>query len=61
MEILGSHVYKKYSVYMTPISLFCTVFNHLDWEAFSKISEERQATDESTNDIPKEINEYTRT
>ena len=57
MEILGSHVYEKYSVYMAPISLFCTVFNHLDWEAFAKISEERQATDESTNDMPEEINE----
>ena len=61
MQILGSYVYEKYGVYMAPVSLFCTIFNHLDWESFAKISEARkaaQASDESKNDSPfPEINE----
>ena len=55
MEILGSHVYEKYGVYMAPVSLFCTIFNHLDWQSFAKIAEARQAaqaSDESKNDSP---------
>ena len=47
MEILGSHVYEKYSVYMAPVSLFCTIFNHLDWESFAEIYETRKAAQAS--------------
>ena len=43
MEILGSHMYEKCGLWLAPVSLFCTVFNHLDWEKFSQIAEERQA------------------
>ena len=43
MEILGSHIYDKCGMFLAPVSLFCTVFNHLDWESFARIAEERQA------------------
>ena len=49
MEILGSNIYKTFGRYMAPISLFCTVFSHLDWESFAKIAKECQ-----TNDLTKE-------
>ena len=40
MEILGSHIYDKCEMILAPVSLFCTVFNHLDWESFARIAEE---------------------
>ena len=40
MEILGSHIYDKCEMFLAPVSLFCTVFNHLDWESFARIAEE---------------------
>ena len=42
MEILGSHMYEKCGLYLAPISLFCVIFNHLDWQKFSQIAQERQ-------------------
>ena len=42
MEIVGSKIYDKCENYLGPISVFCTIFNHLDWELFSKIAEERR-------------------
>ena len=42
MEILGSHVYEKCGIYLAPVSLLCTVFNHLDWRSFAIIAEERK-------------------
>ena len=30
MEILGSHLYEKSGTLLAPMSLLCTVFNHLD-------------------------------
>ena len=47
MEILDSHLYEKYGMYMAPLSLFCTVFNHLDWESFARIAEERKLLSDS--------------
>ena len=41
MEVLGSHMYDKCGVYLAPVSLFCTVFNHLDWQNFARIAEQR--------------------
>ena len=43
MEVLGSHMYDKCGVYLAPVSLFCTVFNHLDWQNFARIAEQRAA------------------
>ena len=40
MEILGSHTYDKCEMFLAPVSLFCTVFNHLNWESFARIAEE---------------------
>ena len=45
MEVFGSHVYERYGIYLAPVSLFCTIFNHLDWETFSQISEERKKSE----------------
>ena len=42
MELAGSYVYEKCGVYLAPISLFCTVWNHLDWQTFARIAEERK-------------------
>ena len=42
MEIAGSYVYEKCGAYLAPISLFCTVWNHLDWRTFAQISEQRK-------------------
>ena len=41
MEILGSHIYEKCGIYLAPVSLFCTIFNHLDWKSFDQIAKER--------------------
>ena len=54
MEILGSHVYEKFGVYMAPLSLFCTIFNHLDWESFARIANERKLLSDS-GDITNEL------
>ena len=42
MEIVGSHLYEKCGTFLVPMSLICTVFNHLDWETFARIAEERR-------------------
>ena len=42
MQLVGSHVYEKCGLWLAPVSLFCTIFNHLDWEKFSEIAEERR-------------------
>ena len=44
-EITGSLVYEKFGAYLAPISLFATVFNHLDWPTFAQIAEERRAAE----------------
>ena len=43
MEVLGSHLYEKCGVYLAPVSLFCTVWNHLDWQTFARIAEQRKS------------------
>ena len=42
MEVLGSHLYEKCGALLAPMSLVCTVFNHLDWKTFARIAEERR-------------------
>lgn len=42
IEILGSHIYDKCEPHVVPVSLFCTVFNHLDWASFAQIAEEQK-------------------
>ena len=42
MEVLGSHVFEKCGIYLAPVSLFCTIFNHLDWGKFAEIAEQRR-------------------
>ena len=52
MEILGSHLYEKCGVYLAPVSIFCTVWNHLDWQTFARIAEQRKSRlSESLNDV----------
>ena len=46
MEILGSHISEKYGIFLAPLSLFCTIFNHLNWETYDLITKERH--EEST-------------
>ena len=46
MEIVGSHLYEKCGAFLAPMSLVCTVFNHLDWETFARIAEERRVKEE---------------
>jgi len=43
-EVLGSHVYERLGSFLGPISLFCIIFNHLDWELYAEISKEREAS-----------------
>ena len=42
MEVLGSHVYEKCGMYLAPAAMICTIFNHLDWESFPEIAEQRK-------------------
>ena len=44
VEKFGAMVYSKYGLYLALVSAFCTltIFNHLDWEGFEKIAQERQ-------------------
>ena len=42
MEILGSHMYEKCGLYLAPVSLFCVIFNHLDWQKFHDLAEQRR-------------------
>jgi hypothetical protein len=51
MEVLGSHVYERYGIYMAPVSLFCTIFNHLDWESFARMAKERRAAEDVKDDV----------
>ena len=46
MEIVGSHLYEKCGAFLAPTSLVCTVFNHLDWETFARIAENRRAKED---------------
>ena len=57
MEVLGSHVYERCSIYLAPVSLFCTIFNHLDWETFSQISEERKKSEKTEDDNFSELSD----
>ena len=41
-DILGSHIYEKCGAYLAPVAVICTLFNHLDWETFARISDERR-------------------
>ena len=50
MEILGSHVYEKCGIYLAPVALFCTIFNHLDWQKFDEIARERKQTEKDEKD-----------
>ena len=47
MELFGAMMYSKLGMYLAPVSAFCTIFNHLDWESFERISRER---DDEIND-----------
>jgi hypothetical protein len=55
MEVLGSHVYEKCGFYLAPVSLFCTVFNHLDWGSFAAIAEKRAAEKQVAKDVDEGI------
>ena len=52
MEVAGSYMYEKCGLWLAPVSLFCTVFNHLDWKKFSEIAKERQAQTKLQRDVP---------
>ena len=42
MELFGAMMYSKFGLYLAPVSAFCTIFNHLDWQGFERISRERE-------------------
>ena len=42
MELFGAMIYSKFGLYLAPVSAFCTIFNHLDWQGFEKISREQR-------------------
>ena len=52
MELFGAMMYSKFGMYLAPVSAFCTIFNHLDWEGFERISRERErfSPDDEIND-----------
>ena len=50
MELFGSMMYSKFGLYLAPVSAFCTIFNHLDWQGFEKISRERERERYKEND-----------
>ena len=54
MQILGSHIYEKYGVYLAPLDLICILFNRLDWETFAQIAYERQKETEQNNNKKQE-------
>ena len=52
VEQIGAYAYARYSGYIAPISIFCTIFNHLDWNNFSRIVEANRIIDTAkTSDI----------
>ena len=57
MELFGSYAYEKCGIYLAPVSLFCTVFNHLDWQTFANIAEQRkmQAVQKQDEEILPEL------
>ena len=50
MELFGAMMYSKFGLYLAPVSGFCTIFNHLDWQGFEKISRERERERYKKND-----------
>ena len=58
MEVVGSYTYEKCKFWLGPISLFCSIFNHLDWKRFAEIAEQRQMlkNQQEKSDIFPEIN-----
>ena len=42
MELFGAMMYSKFGMYLAPVSAICTIFSHLDWESFERISRERE-------------------
>ena len=52
MEVAGSYMYEKCGLWLAPVSLFCTVFNHLDWCKFAEVAEQRQAQTKLQKDAP---------
>ena len=50
MELFGAMMYSKFGLYLAPVSAFCTIFNHLDWQGFEKISRERERERYKEND-----------
>ena len=44
-------------LYIAPISMFCHIFNHLDWKGFTDIAEKRAAekSDNVQDDILENI------
>ena len=47
MEVIGGKVYAKFGVFLAPLSVFCTIFQHLDWQRFAEIAKERKETEET--------------
>lgn len=47
MEFFGAMMYSKFGMYLTPFSAICTIFNHLNWDSFERISRERERSSAS--------------
>ena len=56
-EQVGSYIYDKYGLYIAPISIFCTIFNHLDWEHFAKIAKAKRRKNQMDVENTAEIKE----
>ena len=42
MDVVGSYAFEKCGFWLALLSVGCTIFNHLDWEKFAKIAEQRR-------------------
>lgn len=52
MEIFNSYVHEKCRIYLGPFSLFCMIFNNLNWESFAEIAEKGKTAGEGNDLIP---------
>ena len=41
-EEFGATIYEKFGKYLGHVAIFCTVFQHLNWQRFSEVAEERR-------------------
>ena len=41
-EEFGASLYEKFGKYLGHVAIFCTIFQHLNWQRFSEIAEERK-------------------